>query len=90
MAYWGGFRPYVPVAQRRAKARKELEKLRKKGAEIQPVELSGRTIARSFWGGATTWNRSRISRTACRADALTCATARSATWKSRPAASKPW
>ena len=42
--------PYVPVAARRAKARKEVEKLRKKGVEIQPVELEGRAIARSFWG----------------------------------------
>ena len=50
MAYWGRFPKYVPVAQRRVKAKKELEKLRKKGADIQPVELNGRTIARSFWG----------------------------------------
>ena len=50
MAWWGGFPKYVPVAQRRAKARKELEKLRKKGKDIQPIELDGRTIARSFWG----------------------------------------
>lgn len=47
--YW---RPYVPVAQRRAKARKKMEKLRKKGETIQPVEIEGRTIARSFWGKA--------------------------------------
>jgi uncharacterized Zn finger protein len=47
MAYWP---EYVPVAVRRDKARKEMEKLRKKGKNIQPVELEGRTIAASFWG----------------------------------------
>jgi len=47
--YW---RPYVPVAQRRAKALKKMEKLRKQGIPVQPVEIEGRTIARSFWGKA--------------------------------------
>jgi len=42
--------PYVPVAERRAKARKNLEKLVKKGCELQPVQLTGRKIADSFWG----------------------------------------
>ncbi len=41
---------YVPVAERRAKAKKQTEKLRKKGENIQPIEIEGRTIARSFWG----------------------------------------
>jgi uncharacterized Zn finger protein/DNA-binding transcriptional regulator YiaG len=49
MAFYD-WRPYVSVAARRNKARKEMEKLRKKGVEIQPVELTGRAIARSFWG----------------------------------------
>ncbi|MCK4998938.1 MAG: SWIM zinc finger family protein, partial [Anaerohalosphaera sp.] len=47
--YW---RPYVPVAQRRVKALKKIERLRKQGIDIQPVEIEGRTIARSFWGKA--------------------------------------
>jgi len=46
----GGWAPYVPVAQRRAKAHREMSKLEKKGTKIQPVEIEGRTIARSFWG----------------------------------------
>jgi uncharacterized Zn finger protein/DNA-binding transcriptional regulator YiaG len=50
MALWGGWRRYVPVAERRAKARREMDKLRKKGQDIQPVSIDGRTIARSFWG----------------------------------------
>ncbi len=49
MAYFQ-WRPYVSVAQRRAKAQKQMEKLRKKGKNIQPVEIEKRTIARSFWG----------------------------------------
>jgi uncharacterized Zn finger protein len=50
MALWGGWGRYVPVAERRAKARREMDKLHKKGKDIQPVTLDGRTIARSFWG----------------------------------------
>ena len=41
MSYYG-FRPYVPVAKRRAIAARELEKLRKKGRKISPVVLEGR------------------------------------------------
>src|SRR5499426_1932045 len=50
MAFWGEWPRYVPVAERRAKARREMDKLRNKGQDIQPVTLDGRTIARSFWG----------------------------------------
>lgn len=49
MRYYG-WAPYVPVAERRAKALKQLEKMRKKGLKVQPVQLSGRKIAASFWG----------------------------------------
>lgn len=45
-----GWAPYVTVAQRKAKARKQMEKLKKKGLAVQAVELSGRKIATSFWG----------------------------------------
>ncbi len=41
---------YVPVSERRAQSKREMAKLRKKGEEIQPVEIEGRAIARSFWG----------------------------------------
>ncbi len=40
----------MPVAERRAKAKRQTDKLRKKGRDIQPIEIEGRTIARSFWG----------------------------------------
>jgi len=51
MAYWG-WRPYVPVGRRRARAMVEMQRLRKKGADIQPVSIDGREIARTFWGRA--------------------------------------
>jgi uncharacterized Zn finger protein len=47
---WLQWAPYVPVAQRRAKALREMAKLRKKGKDIQPIEIEGGKIARSFWG----------------------------------------
>jgi uncharacterized Zn finger protein len=48
-----GWRPYVPVAQRRANAARELAKLnRKTGQAALPVVLAGRTIAGTFWGKA--------------------------------------
>src|SRR6202162_3350474 len=49
---FGGWAPYVPVAARRRKAERELEKLRKKGAVLSPVKIEGRQIARTFWGKA--------------------------------------
>src|SRR3954447_11541438 len=49
---WFQFRPYVPVAQRRAKAAREIEKRRKKGQPVSPVVIEGRTIAHTFWGKA--------------------------------------
>ena len=47
---WNQWKPYVPVAQRRANALRRMNKLRGKGKDIQPVQIKGRTIARSFWG----------------------------------------
>jgi len=53
MAYgYGGWPRYVPVAERRAKAAKQLDKLRKKGRSIDPVTIEGRAIATTFWGKA--------------------------------------
>ncbi len=49
---WYSWRPYVPVAERRARALKKLAKLQKKGVCIKPVEIEGRKIAQTFWGEA--------------------------------------
>src|ERR671913_775314 len=50
--FYEGWPPYVPVAERRKQAAREIEKLRKKGRPVAPVILEGRTIARTFWGKA--------------------------------------
>jgi uncharacterized Zn finger protein len=50
--YYRGWAPYVSVAQRRAKAEREMQKLRKNGRSVAPVILKGRTIAATFWGKA--------------------------------------
>jgi uncharacterized Zn finger protein len=47
---YGSWKPYVPVAARRAKAAQQVKKLNKTGHAAQPVSLSGRLIATSFWG----------------------------------------
>src|SRR4051812_30467942 len=52
MRYEFGWRPYVSVAQRRAKAAREMAKLQKKGHAVAPVLIEGRTIAKTFWGKA--------------------------------------
>jgi uncharacterized Zn finger protein len=46
------WRTYVPVARRRANAAREIQKLRKNGMQIDPVEVEGRKIAKTFWGEA--------------------------------------
>lgn len=51
MSYYG-WKPYVPVAERRAKALRKIKKLKKQGMHIQPVEIATRKIATTFWGKA--------------------------------------
>ncbi len=60
MSYYG-FRPYVPVAMRRAQAFREVEKLKKKGLTLSPVVLEGRRIASNFWGKAWCDNLERYT-----------------------------
>jgi len=47
-----GWKPYVPVAERRRKALKKMHSLRKKGRSISPVSIDGRAIVKTFWGKA--------------------------------------
>jgi uncharacterized Zn finger protein len=49
---WFEFRPYVPVAARRAQAAREVQKRRKNGQTVTPVVIEGRKIAHTFWGNA--------------------------------------
>ena len=56
-----GWRPYVCVAERRRKAEREMQKLKKKGRLVVPVVIEGRTIAKTFWGKAWCDNLERYS-----------------------------
>ena len=49
---YGGWAPYVPVAERRRKAARAAERLRKQGQVLAPVTIAGRAIATTFWGRA--------------------------------------
>src|SRR6195256_586818 len=55
------WKPYVPVAARRAQAAQEAAKLAKKGRQTSPVVIEGRKIARTFWGEAWCDNLERYS-----------------------------
>jgi uncharacterized Zn finger protein len=45
--------PYLPVAERRERAERQVGLLARLGLQVQPVRISGRTVARSVWG--RTW-----------------------------------
>ncbi len=59
--YYYGWKPYVPVAARRARAAREVAKLAKKGRQTSPVVIDGRKIANTFWGEAWCDNLERYS-----------------------------
>ena len=60
MSYFG-WRPYVPVAEKRRQAERKLAKLKKQGQSVAPVTIEGRTIAKSFWGKSWCGNLERYS-----------------------------
>ncbi len=51
---YGGYGRQESVGEKKTKAKKKIAALRKKGKDISPVEIEGRTIAKSWWGKA--WN----------------------------------
>jgi uncharacterized Zn finger protein len=53
--------PYVPVAEKRRLAERELARLRKRGQSVAPVTIEGRTIAKTFWGKSWCINLERYS-----------------------------
>jgi len=53
MGYWG-FAPYISVTGKKAKAARQLEKIKKKNPGISPVLIAGTKIADTWWGKA--WN----------------------------------
>lgn len=53
MGYYDyGWQKYVSVAERKQKAAKHINSLKKKGATLNPVVIEGRSIATTFWGKA--------------------------------------
>jgi len=54
MRYDDYYPPYVPVAERRAKAEKTLQQLRQKQPNITPVIIAGTSLATTWWGKS--WN----------------------------------
>jgi len=62
MSWYGGFRPYVPVARRQAQAVQYAARIAKKeNRTLVPVKIEGRKIASSFWGQAWCDNLERYS-----------------------------
>jgi uncharacterized Zn finger protein len=56
-----GWRPYVSAEDRRRKASRAVEKLKKKGQSVSPVIVEGSAIAKTFWGKAWCDNLERYS-----------------------------
>ncbi len=52
MGFYGGWAPYVPVAQRRQNAAAAAKRMTTKGQSLAPIQISGRKIASTFWGTA--------------------------------------
>ena len=59
MSYYG-WKPYVSVSQRRAKAERLAAQMKKKGQALSPV-TADRVIAKTFWGKAWCNNLERYS-----------------------------
>lgn len=49
---WFSYGEYVPVAEKRKKAEKQLQKLLKKDKNLAPIIIEGRKIATTWWGTA--------------------------------------
>jgi uncharacterized Zn finger protein len=57
MGYYGNyFAPYVSVAEKRERALKTIEKLKKKNPDIEPIIIEGRAISKTWWGKSWTKN----------------------------------
>jgi len=47
MGYYG-YKPYVSVEEKKAKARRSIEKLKKKNPNIAPIYIEGNAIAKTW------------------------------------------
>jgi len=55
LSYYDEYPRYESAAERKAKANKSLEKLKKKNPDIEPAIIEGRTLAKNWWGKS--WNK---------------------------------
>jgi len=55
MAYYDYFPEYVSVAEKKEKAKKQIEKMKKKNPNLEPIIIEGKNIANTWWGKA--WNK---------------------------------
>ncbi|MDW7657479.1 MAG: hypothetical protein SCM11_09940 [Bacillota bacterium] len=53
MSSWG-YKEYVPASVKKARAARSIEKLRKKNPDLAPIQITGRKLAKTWWGIA--WN----------------------------------
>jgi uncharacterized Zn finger protein len=67
MSSWG-YKEYVPASVKKARAAKSIEKLRKKNPGLAPIQISGRKLARTWWGIAWNENLERYADYANRID----------------------
>src|ERR1700722_10736258 len=58
---YGGWKPYVSVAERRKKAELAVAKAKKAGAMLSPITSYRGAIAKTFWGKAWCDNLERYS-----------------------------
>ncbi|CAE6875629.1 hypothetical protein R69746_08758 [Paraburkholderia aspalathi] len=61
MGYYGGWKPYVPVAERQKKAERLVAKAIKAGKTLSPISPYRGAIAKTFWGKAWCDNLERYS-----------------------------
>ncbi|CAB3774386.1 hypothetical protein [Paraburkholderia humisilvae] len=61
MGYYGGWKPYVPVAERRKKVEQQVAKAIKAGKTLSPISPYRGAIAKTFWGKAWCDNLERYS-----------------------------
>ncbi|RQR48107.1 hypothetical protein DIE19_33635 [Burkholderia sp. Bp9126] len=61
MGYYGGWKPYVPVAERRRQAEQLVAKAIKAGKTLSPIPPYRGAIAKTFWGKAWCDNLERYS-----------------------------
>lgn len=55
MAFYNYYPEYIPVAQKKVEVKKQIEKLKKKNTNLEPIIIEGKNIANTWWGKA--WNK---------------------------------